>query len=184
MTQAFEKLSTVSIKDTNGTVVTTADNPTTLHTRSDLQWNITADGVVKRCTRVGETPGETSEIEYESMPLRRLETKRERWSCEKVAYPLEKMYVSIPAHPRHIVLTHVLVGISATHFSRNGSRSYAILQQRQYQRSRRLRHTYISWLSKKKTITTSPRLQNSTLLAMYGFLAMGGWISLIESRRA
>jgi len=53
MMQAFEKLSTVSIKDTNGTVVTTADNPTTLHTRSDLQWNITADGVVKRLHKGG-----------------------------------------------------------------------------------------------------------------------------------
>jgi hypothetical protein len=39
---------------------------------------------------MGETPGETLEIEYASIPLMRLEIKRDCWSWEKVAYQLKK----------------------------------------------------------------------------------------------
>ena len=75
----------------------------------------------KDWSKVGETPGETLEIEYASIPLTRLEIKRDCWSWEKVVYPLKKKKI-IQLRNHRVITTYFLVGISVTHFSLNGSR--------------------------------------------------------------
>jgi len=84
----------------------------------------------KDCTQVGDSPGDTPEIAYESMPLTRLDIKSNFWSWEIVAYPLGMCVTKVQ---KICVATYVLVGISVTHFSPNGSRSYATLQLYQHQ---------------------------------------------------
>ena len=53
MTQAFKKFSAALIKNPNRTVVTASNDPTTLHTWSNLQRNVTADGVTERLQEGG-----------------------------------------------------------------------------------------------------------------------------------
>jgi hypothetical protein len=48
MTQAFQKLPIVLVKNLHRTVVTTTYHPVTLHCRGDLEGDIDTNGVVER----------------------------------------------------------------------------------------------------------------------------------------
>ena len=54
--QAFKQLTAALVKDPNGTVITTTNNPATLHTWCDLQGDITANRMAEGPQKGGRNP--------------------------------------------------------------------------------------------------------------------------------
>src|SRR6267154_924912 len=123
MMQGLQKFPTTLIENSHRTIVAAANYPVTLHCRSNLKQNIGANGIAERLYQRGR---QARRYSHDCNAIDNVGNQKRPLILRK-CFKSTKNYMSPSMHKNIAVTMHVLVGISVTHFSRNGSTSYAIL---------------------------------------------------------